>query len=108
MKLTLLLQVAVDGCHFWVIFAGEYIPIVKNVIRLKKCAHALSTFRHLCTFSCIPTLFPQVDVVVVNLHLFLDFHNSQPNDNFELRYKAHTQKFSFLALKTASGNGPQF
>ena len=31
-------QVAVHGCQFWVIFDGEFIPIVKNPIGCKKCA----------------------------------------------------------------------
>ena len=30
MKLTHFLKVAVDGCHFWVIFYGEFIPIVEE------------------------------------------------------------------------------
>ena len=49
-------QINGDGCHFWIIFYGEFIPIIKNANRCKKCAPAC-TFRHLCTFSCIPTLF---------------------------------------------------
>ena len=32
-----------DGCHFWIIFYGEFISIIKNAIGCKKCArtHAL-------------------------------------------------------------------
>jgi len=28
-----------DGCHFWIFFYGEFIPIIKNAIGCKKYAH---------------------------------------------------------------------
>ena len=40
-----LFQMFIDWCHFWIVFEGEFIPIVKNIIR--------STFRHLCAFLLI-------------------------------------------------------
>ena len=35
---TFFSQMACYGCHFWVIFYGEIIPIIKNAIQRKKCA----------------------------------------------------------------------
>ena len=44
-------QIDGDGCHFWIIFYGEFIPIIKNVMSVKSarphallgtCAHFLA------------------------------------------------------------------
>ena len=46
-------QIAVNGYHFWVVFTGEIIPMVKNTINSKKCTRAqalLGTFVHFCSY----------------------------------------------------------
>ena len=46
-------QIAVNGYHFWVVFTGEIIPMVKNTINSKKCMRAqalLGTFVHFCSY----------------------------------------------------------
>ena len=47
--ITLFSQMAGYGCHFWVIFYGEFIPIIENAIERKKCARTealLGTYAH--------------------------------------------------------------
>ena len=47
--ITLFSQMAGYGCHFRVIFYGEFIPIIKNAIERKKCALTealLGTYAH--------------------------------------------------------------
>ena len=46
---TFFSQMAGYGCHFRVIFYGEFIPSIKNAIERKKCARTqalLGTYAH--------------------------------------------------------------
>ena len=57
MKLTLFFQVAVHGCQFWVIFDGEFIPILKNPIGCKECAGTQHFQALVCIFMYTYTFF---------------------------------------------------
>ena len=53
---------ACDGCHFWVIFSGEFISVVKNAIELKKCARTQALLGPYAHFYMKVTLFLKVAV----------------------------------------------
>ena len=50
------------GCHFWVIFYGEFIPSIKNAIERNKCARTQALLGTYALFYMKLTFFIQVPV----------------------------------------------
>ena len=86
------LQLAVYGYHFWIVFAVEFIPMVKNIIKSKKVCARASTFRHLWAFLFIFSIF------FSNGCLWIPFSNSFTWEFFPMVKITIKSKNCFKAL----------